>query len=697
MTIKQVNNDSAVIPTELATKQKIDQLAKRLEEAADAYYNSGNTIMSDIMFDQLKEKLRRIDNTHPFLIKVGAPPITHLEKVNLLTHMGSLNHAMQDIEFWKWYDKYENPEVVVTDKVDGCSVEVVYHNGALIRVSSRGDGKVGNNITANAKKWKDLPHKIFTSTEDIVRDQIVIRGEAIILKEIWEKYFPGEQNPRNSTSGTIMRKSGDRNEHITFIAFGIDFQINEIEKFTFLERLGFRTPKHILCKGNNYLKEVRDWYLKNRDNLDYEIDGIVVTINDLKVQKEIGYSDGGRRPRGSMAWKFPAETKTTAIIGIQLTQGHTGAIIPTAQLAPVRLMGTTVRNALLNNFDHLEELNVNIGDIVEIFKAGDIIPKINRVVKKNSIGPFTRPVKCPICKTDLKIDGRYLKCVNDFCQGRSFQRVKNWIKKTGIKQLGDRLLEVLMETKNPLGFPLVRKIYDLYTLTPEIIKDLLVGNGILGEKLALRVIAEIDKTRVLPVEIFMGSLGIKYLGRRQAKHLEFKTPEDYINASKEELSSKENMGDNKAEEMAESIKKKADEIIELLSVIQIKGEEKVVSKFEKLTGKSVVFTGKIESFDPEGKRYTRKYLQKLVQEHGGLTPNSISKDVDYLVVADPSTTSSKAVKARRFGINIIDEKQFFKLLRAPESVKNRTSLSKKSSDVEMLEDIANRFTRLDLD
>jgi len=638
----------------------IDMLVDRLAEASKAYYNTGKAIMSDDEFDKLKEELSLLVPDHPFVAQVGAGAADHLSKVELQMHMGSLNHAMKDDEFWTWWAKYDEPAVVITDKVDGCSVEVTYDGGVLAQVVSRGDGTIGNLITDNAKNWANLPKSIPN------KSRIVVRGEAVLLKEDWAKNFAGEQNPRNSTTGTIMRKSGDRNEHIRFYAFDITalLEFNTWAfKFDAMRQLGFEVPAVYVASTRKYIENIRKEYIEGRSDLPYEIDGMVVAIADMKKWNELGFSDGGKRPRASMAWKFETEKVTTVVEAINLSQGHTGAIIPTAQLKTVRLAGTNVTNALLNNFDHIEELGVNIGDVVEVHKAGDIIPKILRVVEKKSEGAFPRPIECPICSSKLVTEGRYLKCIDDDCDGRAFQRVKNWVKKTGMKHIGDGLLQSLF------GAGKVSCIRDLYNLVTNDLINLPVGNGILGEKNARRAISEIAMTRVMDTETFMGSLSIKFLGRRQAAHINLASPEAYISASESTLAAQDGMGPNKAREMRLSILKRAPEIRSLLESITIDFEEEEEEKTNATTNtenvvvnKSFVFSGKITVEDEWNERYTRARLQSLVRSKGGFTPSSMSRDVDYLVVADPTTNSSKARKARSYGIKIIGEYEFFQMV-----------------------------------
>jgi len=366
----------------------VDQIANTLRKASHAYYNGEKALMTDLEFDKLRDHLKKISPDHAFFEEVGAPVPAHRKEVKLFMHMGSQNKAKDAEDLKSWYDKYNQPEVVVSDKLDGSSMEAVYEGGKLLRVATRGDGTTGMDVTKNAKLWSGLPSKIDVSK------RLIVRGEAQLSVENWKKNFPEMANPRNAGNGITVCDSGfDRNKHITFHAFDIVHpEVNFKEqrhKFIALQKLGFGTVRFFRCQNLEELEKCREHYEEDRKTLDFEIDGMIVAINDLAVQEKLGYSDGGSRPVGMIAWKFDSERGITRVIDIENTIGHTGKIIPTAVVESIKLAGTNVTHCLLNNFEYIEDLGLKIGDEVIIEKAGDVIPHILAVVGVD--------YKCPKC------------------------------------------------------------------------------------------------------------------------------------------------------------------------------------------------------------------------------------------------------------------------------------------------------------
>lgn len=627
----------------------IDQIISALNKSDEAYYNSGKALMSDVDYDKLKDKLRKLDPNNKYFLKVGAKVEAHRSEVKLLMHMGSQNKASNDEEFFKWYDS-NNGAVTISDKQDGSSMEIIYENGKLSRVASRGDGSTGLDLTQNALLWSNLPKTVNVS------GQLIVRAEAYMKISVWKERFSDSPNPRNCANGIVSRKTDEEkdNQYIVIAAFDIvhptvSFKTQH-EKFYVLEKeFGFDVVRNFPCKDVEQIKACRKFYIDGRSNLDYEIDGMVVAYDDLEVQERLGYSDGGTRPNGMIAYKFNSSKAVTKVIGMTITLGSTGAVVPTAVLEPVYCGGVTISNVLLNNFDYINDLNVNVGDEVEIERAGDVIPHMNKVIKKNSVGPYPRPTHCHVCGEPLKIDGRFTICVNDSCPGKKVELIRNWIKKTNIKYIGDEVLMALVEGQNAI----VSKISDLYKLTVDQIKDINIGNGILGKSNATKIMMEIDKTRNMDVDIFIGSLGIKFLGRSMAKHIGYATPNDYISSTVEDLTSKDNMGPNKARDMKASIMVFKDIITELQTHVKVREVVKVNST-GKLALLSFCFTG-VRPSDEE---------REIMAKGGAVEKSGVSKGLTYLVQKSQDSVSEKTKKALSYGTKILGYSEFQDLIKA---------------------------------
>jgi DNA ligase (NAD+) len=627
----------------------INQIINALDKADNAYYNSGKALMSDADYDKLKDKLSKLSPGHPRLSKVGAKVEAHRSEVKLLMHMGSQNKASNDTEFFKWYD-VNNGAVLISDKQDGSSMEILYLNGKLTRVATRGDGTTGLDITQNALLWSNLPKTVNVS------GQLIVRAEAYMKISVWKANFPGTDNPRNIANGIVSRKTDSEkdNRHIVIAAFDIvhpdiEFSV-QTEKLVKLQSLGFDVVRYHRCETVDEIKDIRKQYIDGRSSLDYEIDGMVVAYDNLATQEQLGYSDGGTRPNGQVAWKFETAKGKTTVKGMTITMGSTGAIIPTAILEPIFVGGITISNVLLNNFDYINDLNVNVGDEVEIERAGDVIPHMNKVIKKNSVGPYPRPTHCYVCGEALKIDGRFTLCVNDSCPGKKVELIRNWIKKTNIKYIGDEVLMALVEGQNAI----VNKISDLYKLTVDQIKDINIGNGVLGKSNATKIVMEIEKTKVMDLDLFMGSLGIKFLGRSMAKHIGYATAAEYISATVDDLATKDNMGPNKARDMKASILTFKDIIVELQTYVKINDQvKKSVNTSGKHAGVTMCFTG-IRPTDAE-----RDQMEKV----GIVEKSSVSKGLTYLVQKSKDSTSGKTEKALSYGTKILGYNEFQEMIK----------------------------------
>ena len=648
-----------------------NSLAAELSAASEAYYNTGTPVMSDAEFDAKKEELHKLNPDHPVLAEIGAPTSEHLEKVKHNIPMGSLNNANNGADFESWFEKTNTgmTSYVAMHKLDGSSVEIVYKKGKLVQGITRGDGIEGEDVTQNVRNFKNVPNDLTSEWSGSVR------GEAMLLKADFEEYFSGSANPRNAANGTVRRSDGTGSEHLVFYAFDVGengFDAH-MDKLAFLENLGFEVVSHELFSDGAIsvsdherkqgILDYREAQIEVRESLPYEIDGVVVRVNDNDEFKALGERDN--RPKGAVAFKLNAVEATTTLEYVELSLGHTGAIIPTAKLKAVHLMGVTVTSALLNNFEEIERLGVAIGDEVKVIRAGDVIPKIIGVAQDGEDRqPIEVPTACIVCNSLLVKDGAHLFCRNDACEGKEEMRLKNWIKKRDIKYVGDSLREKLFNTNA------VRSPHELYALTEEYLSGVPIGAGVVGGN-AKRIMAEIEKSKTATLSEFMGSLGVKFLGRRQAVHMiegGIDTLEKFTDLTIERALELDGFSTSKASQIVNGIQACLGEVhalreagVEVTEPSQ-EPEPEVASGSGELAGKSFCFTGKIERVGEDGKRFTRSLMQDLVMQNGGSVMDKVRGGLTYLVQADPDSQSSKSKKAEKLGTEILSEAAFFEMV-----------------------------------
>lgn len=639
----------------------VTDLEQQLREASQAYYNTGEAVMPDAEFDRLKEELQRLDPENAFLKEVGAPVTgIHLQKVKHSMPMGSLSNCTRDGDkanpsFADWHQKRNSAEVCVMHKLDGSSIELIYKNGMLVQAITRGDGFTGEDVTQNVFKFKNVPSKLKSDWSGCVR------GEAMLLLSDFQKHFSDQANPRNAANGTVRRSDGTRAEHLVFYGFDVlgEFETQR-RKLEFLEELGFEVVWFRVLTNVEDVLRVHEEQDNTRDSLPYEIDGLVIKVNGCALFDVFGERDN--RPKGGVAFKFKAKETTTKLLGVKLSIGHTGAIIPTADLEPVEIGGVTVTSALMNNYDEIDRLGLFIGDEVTVIRSGDVIPKITGVAnpgeERVAIVP---PTKCTHCDSDLKKISVHWTCVNENCPGKQFRLLKTWVDKRNILYLGEKILE---ELYNYYG---IRIPEQLYLLEENFLSKIEVGGSKVGSN-AKRIMAQINKSKECPLHEFVGSLGIKFLGRRQAEIMieqGVDTLKKFLTISVEELSKMDGFSETKATGIVTGLRKMASRMTALLEngVTVSKVEKKEpVSTDGKLSGKTFVFTGAIEKVGEDGKRFTRKMMWKVVEDNGGVASDKISKGVTHLVQADPSSQSSKTKKAAKLGVEVVSEAVFWKMV-----------------------------------
>ncbi|MBT3218393.1 MAG: DNA ligase (NAD(+)) LigA, partial [Proteobacteria bacterium] len=435
----------------------IDSLVQKLTAAREAYYAGGSPIMSDAEFDVLEEKLRAIDPNHDFFTKVGAPPVDGAwPKVAHGAPMGSLNKAQVSADLAKWWKGCEPSAVLISEKLDGISISIRYQSGRFVQALTRGDGEIGEDITRNVNLMKGLVKKVsFTSEEYpwIASFTGYIRGEILCLRSNHQKHFPGESNPRNTASGTSKRQSGGGQEHLTILSYQLlsdeELLTSKSEEFELLEKMGAIVPNRSPAADLGGVEEVYQKYIDSvRDSLDYDIDGLVIEVDDLTEFLGLGMLN--KRPRGAVAFKFPHESAQTTLQNITWQVGKSGRVTPVAEFATVDLVGANVSRASLHNLSNIrtvwEGQTTRQGDTILVSRRNDVIPYVEAFITAGDGPDLIVPDSCPVCGESLAMDGEYLVCNNEeSCPARKVGQIKRWLEKVGVLEWGDTVVHAVCD------------------------------------------------------------------------------------------------------------------------------------------------------------------------------------------------------------------------------------------------------------
>ncbi|SDJ51969.1 NAD-dependent DNA ligase LigA [Salimicrobium halophilum] len=658
--------------------QRHDELKKLLEKYSYEYYVLDKPTVPDSEYDEKLRELINIEEEHPELVtpdsptqRVGAEPLDQFEKVQHEIPMLSLGNAFNEQELRDFDRRVREGadgdiSYVCELKIDGLAVSLLYEDGILVRGATRGDGTVGEDITSNLRTIRSIPLRL-THPETIE-----VRGEAFMPKKSFnalneEKEKKEEApfaNPRNAAAGSLRQLdpkiAASRNLDIFLYGVGLwedEWKETHSDRLDYLEELGLKTnPEWRRLKD---IEEVIDYvtsWVDRRQDLDYEIDGIVVKVDQLDQQETLGFT--AKSPRWATAYKFPAEEVVTKLRDIHLTVGRTGVVTPTAILDPVRVAGTTVQRASLHNEDLIKERDIRIGDTVVIKKAGDIIPEVLRVVEDERSGgeePFSMPETCPECGSDLvRLEEEVaLRCINPNCPAQLREALIHFVSRNAmdIEGLGEKVIAHLFHEE------LIHNIADLYKLKKE---DLLELDR-MGEKSVNNLLTAIEQSKENSMEKLLFGLGVRYVGTKAAKTLSehFGDMDRLQKASAEELEAIPEIG----EKMADSIHRyfQREEVTRLLSELSDLGlnmEYKGMKKSEQasdslFSGKTIVLTGKMEI-------YSRSEAKKHVEALGGKVTGSVSKNTDLLIAG--AEAGSKYTKAEELGVEIWNEQQFAEAL-----------------------------------
>ena len=657
-------------------EKRIDELIKIINEADYNYHTLDNPTITDQEYDKYLRELFDLEEEHPELVREDSPTqhaggkvIDEFLKVEHKIPMMSLSDVFSESELIAFDERIRNaginPHYMCELKIDGLSVSLLYEDGNLVRAATRGDGVVGEDITHNAKTIKTIPLKLKEKVNIEVRGEIFMNKKTLIEvnEERKKQNLAPLQNCRNAAAGSIRQldsKVAAKRKLDTFIYhlpnpedFGIKTHEEAIE---LLKRLGFKTnPNNRLVKDIKGVLEFIEDKGKERENLPYDIDGVVIKVNNLADQQKLGFT--ARYPKWATAYKFPAEEVLTKLTDIIFTVGRTGQVTPNAVLEPVIVAGSTIKRATLHNEDYVKSKDLKIGDIVSIRKAGDVIPEVveRKIERRNGTEKdFVMITECPICKEKLvKKEGRVdYFCVNQNCPTRKIEGLIHFASRDAmnIDGLGDAIIEDFF------NFGFIEKISDIYKLENHR-KDLITLEGY-GNKSVANLLDAIDNSKSNSLEKLIFGLGIPHVGAKTAKVLaaNYKELDNLINTTEEDLVKIPDIGEIIAKSIVNyfSNEENIKEIERLkkigLNMTYLGKEAKENSNF---INKSFVVTGTLE-------KYSRDEAKELIESNGGKSVDSVSKKTSVVIVG--KNPGSKYDKAKSLGIEIWNEEDFINKL-----------------------------------
>lgn len=663
-------------------KQEIESLRDELRRHEELYYIHANPEISDAEFDVLLERLQVLEAEHPEFItpdsptqRVGGHPAEGFEEFVHRRPMLSLENSYNIDELRAFDERCQRladgrtHEYVAELKIDGLSIALHYENGVLTRGVTRGDGQRGEDVTQNVRTIRSVPLRLKSGGNDIP-SEIEVRGEVYLPRKVFEEINAEREeegearfaNPRNAAAGAIRQLdpkivASRRLELFPYQILVTDrgaFQ-SHWQTFEWLAQVGFRVnPNRALCKTIDEVIEFCNSMELKRDELDYEIDGVVVKVNSISLQEEFGATS--KAPRWAIAYKYPARQATTQVLSIAVQVGRTGALTPVANLEPVLLAGTTVSRATLHNQDEIKRLDIRVGDWVLIEKSGEIIPKVLKVIESRRTGseiPFVFPTECPDCGGIIsRPDGEVVaRCVAADCPAQRKGRILHFASRRAmrIEGLGEVLVDQLVAKE------MIRDVGDLYDLKLEDLASL----ERMAEKSASNILAQIEasKSRDLPQLIY--ALGIRHVGERNAGILarQFRSLDRLSAATVEEMDRVHEIGLSVAESVRDWFEDPGNrKLCERLRTAGVRTEIEggaSVTLDANFAGKQFVLTGKLEAM-------TRDEARALIESRGGRVTSSVSKKTDYVVAGEDA--GSKLDKAQALGLTILDEAALRKML-----------------------------------
>jgi DNA ligase (NAD+) len=619
----------------------VEELSRLISYHQDKYYNEQPEI-SDAEFDELWDELQRRAPDHPLFSRVGVDEASGFPKRRHLMPMNSQEKASTPEQLLKWARRINHPWYIVQYKLDGASIELQYRDGVFEHGVTRGDGSVGDDITANVRRMRGVVPELPNSFTGAVR------GEVIMEHEIHQRYFADKANCRNAANGLMKRKDGEGSEYLKVLCYDahVDGETrpfdDELSKLKWIEKQGFYLVHYETFSAAEEIVHYRDVVSEQRADLDFDIDGLVIK------GPEIDWSDMRRaRPQKQIAFKFSAEEALSVLREVEWsTSGH--LYTPVAIIDPVQLAGTTVRRASLVHPELITEMDLRIGSEVIVTKRGDIIPKIERLVRQlpDSV-EITGPHRCETCGAELVNEGKRVFCPNLTCPKRDYHRLQKWVSVLEIREFGDALLTKLFDSGA------VRRIADFYRLRWE---DLAAFEG-MGETSAKKALSNLRSVSSVPLARFVAGFdifGIAELKIQKAVDAGFTTLDALRSATAADLAQAEGIAEITADQIARGIGEVYPMMTEVLETGALRVEEGAAdteSGEMPLRGQTYCFTGSLQSM-------TRSDAERLVTSHGGQARSGVTSNVDYVVTNDPGSGSSKLKKAAELHIPIISEEEF---------------------------------------
>ena len=640
------------------TKEEYEKNIEKLISWAKAYYVDDEPIASDEEYDKLARECLEFENKNKNLInpnspnrRVGGAILKGFKKANHLSRMWSQEDVFNDKELEDWIKRAskvgENLEFFCQPKFDGASLNLIYENGILKQAITRGDGEVGEDVTQNAMTIQSIPLEISEKSLIEIRGEVVIKKsdfEAINIERLKnsESTFA---NPRNAAAGSLRQldSSITSKRKLFFNAWGVGQNSLNFEKTSqmmdYIFSLGFvKTPMQTLVKNIDDIKKLYENMIKKRDTFPMLLDGMVIKIDDITTQQDLGFTQ--KFPRWSCAYKFPAVEKTTKLKDIILQVGRTGVVTPVAIVEPVLIEGANVERATLHNFDEIQRLDLKIGDEIIIIRSGDVIPKITKVLKDRRTGnekEILKPTICPDCSSELLIEDIMIKCQNLDCPSRVVNSIIYFASKNclNIDGLGDKIVELLVNEKK------IFDILDLYSLKYEDLENL---EGF-KEKKINNLLNAIENSKNSELHRVLTALGIEHIGEVASKSICSKFGLDLVDVSFEDLISIDGIGEQMANSFLEFFRVNREFVLKLFDILKPKVTIKEEAKDNIFKNKTVVVTGTMSK--------SRDEIKIFLENLGAKVSSSVSKKTDFLIYGEDA--GSKYDKAIELGVKILSE------------------------------------------
>jgi len=658
--------------------KRIEQIRKEIREHDYLYYVLNQPKFSDRQYDRLFRELKNLEEVNPQFITADSPtqrvsdsPLEGFATVRHAVPMLSLDNTYNADELRAFDERVTKQlgsrdyDYVVELKIDGLAISLRYERGTLVTAATRGNGEVGDDVTANVRTIRAVPLVLLGGSK--IPAVLEVRGEVYMPTSAFielnklrtEAGEPAFANPRNAAAGSLKlldaRITAARN--LSFFAyatgqFSEPLAENHYQSLQRFKELGLPVNPNIKQAGDiDEAIDICSGWSDKRATLDYQIDGMVIKINRFEQRDILGAT--GRAPRWCISYKFAAEQAETIVESIDVQVGKSGILTPVANLKPVQLAGTTVKRASLHNFDELKRLDVRCGDTVMIEKAGEIIPQVVEVktlLRPADSIPFKVPKKCPNCGSPVAKDedGVYIRCLNPGCLGQLKERLKYFAGRgqMDIENLGTALIEQLVEAG------LVKNFADLYKLQ----KSELIGLERMAEKSANNIIEALEKSKTRPLWRFIAALGIRHIGGQSAQILaeHFSSLEALMEAGEQELADIDQIGPTMAKSVYEYFRDPENRlVVEQLLAAGVRPEQPQTRRSYKLAGKAIVVTGTLKNF-------SRQQAQQVIRQAGAKSSGSVSKKTDFVLAGE--NPGSKLEKAKKLGVEIIDEKQFMEMI-----------------------------------